>query len=459
VKYFSKLTLLGMTLFLSAGSAQAKEVWQSYTDYWDEIINKVDSLDLYGITAQVPQGIFSFKMEYNHRRAAGRYNKARQRTAIVEPITFGGDPENPLLMMDLGASGSGGGMTMQFSYGISDFLNFYFELPFQFMEVQMRPSLIQMNPLARALLNSYTPSDYPVIEQDWFDANGMTLAEYHHQAAEWFLNYLPRLGRPSMNAAGGYPQDLGPGKSYNSNGWVLADINLGFSWNYYRSKHWSGGLTGRMYFPTGGLADPNNSLTLGTGPEIDRGTGALGIGFSKGYDVRLFRYKHWIDVIVSGEFTAAYYFKSKRRYPDFPKPTADGESLLALLDPERMYFPDMSDLTGQAYAYTPGLGCDAKLALGVNFLFFTTSASLAYSYKQEPEINADIRFETMVRNLEMQLAGHYEIMRLSAGINLIPFYIPLEIHYQYEKVVGGRNVLIFDQNHWLTVKGYLPTAF
>ena len=57
----------------------------------------------------------------------------------------------------------------------------------------------------------------------------------------------------------------------------------------------------------------------------------------------------------------------------------------------------------------------------------------------------------------MQAAGHYEIMRCAAGFNLLPLYIPLQIHYQYEKNIGGRNTLIFDNNHWITIQGYIPT--
>ena len=65
----------------------------------------------------------------------------------------------------------------------------------------------------------------------------------------------------------------------------------------------------------------------------------------------------------------------------------------------------------------------------------------------------------MVQALELTLAGHYEILRVAAGINLIPFYVPLQIHYQYEKNIGGRNTLFFTDNHWITVQGYFPTMF
>ena len=161
--------------------------------------------------------------------------------------------------------------------------------------------------------------------------------------------------------------------------------------------------------------------------------------------------------MVSGEFSAGYFFKSHRRYPDFPEPTEGGNSLLDLLDPERAYFPDMSDLTGKSYEYTPGFGASAMFGISMSFLMFDGGCNIGYQYNQEPELNADWRFETMVKNLEMQAAGHYEIMRCAAGFNLLPLYIPIQIHYQYEKNIGGRNTLIFKNNHWITIQGYIPT--
>jgi hypothetical protein len=428
--------------------ARAEGFWQSYTDYWDQWFERIIDLDLYGLTAQLPQGVFAFKVEWNMRDAAGRFNAHRVRTPIIEPITFGGE-EDPLLSLDLGASGGGGGITMQFSYGITDPLDFYFELPLQRMNVQMRPKLHKADPFVVALVGGADPN--------WFNPDGTVKERYANEAAAWFVDLLPELGRPALREPGDYPVDLGPGKEYDSGGYVLGDINLGFSWNYYRSRRWSGALTGRVYLPTGGLANPNNSLTLGTGPGLDRGTGAFGFSFTKGYDVKLYQYEHWVSIVVSAEVTAGYFFKTTRRYPDFPRPTDRGNRLLDLLDPERQYFPDMSDLTGKSYDYTPGLGVAAQGGISVGFLIFDVGCSVGYQFSQEPELNADWRFETMVKSLEMQAAGHYEIMRCAAGFNLLPLYVPLQVHYQYEKNIGGRNTLIFDNNHWITIQGYIPT--
>ncbi|MBN2494177.1 MAG: hypothetical protein JXR96_06280 [Deltaproteobacteria bacterium] len=450
------------TLLVAAGlmipaPLSAQGLLDGYTAYWDDWVERLEDMDLYGLTAQLPKGVFAFKFEWNMRNAVGRYNHHRVRTDMVEPIAFGEEGQEDL-MLDLGASGGGGGITMQFSYGLTDPLDFYFELPFQYMNIQMRPKLLKLNPDYLTVINSLlSGTGYPRANPDWFDENGMTLDEFANEASAWFLGYLPRLGRPPMSTSGPYPEDKGPGKEFDSNGWMLADINLGFSWNYFRSARWSGALTGRVHLPTGNTADPNNALTMGTGPAIDQGTGSFGIGATKGYDVRIFRYKHWIDIVASAELTATYYFKSKRRYPDFPAATSDGNAILDLLDKERNYFPDMSDLTGKTYEYTPGVGVDANIGLSISCLMIDFGANLGYSYAQEPELKADWRFEQMVRNLEMQAAGHYEVLRVAAGINLFPFYVPLQIHYQYEKNIGGRYTLIFDDNHWITVQGYLPT--
>jgi hypothetical protein len=452
---------------VEATSGEDEGLWDKYTNYWDKILERVIDMDLYGGSAQLPKGIFKFKVDYNMRRAVGRFDNHRVRSDMIPPIEFG-EADNPLLGINLGASGEGGGVTMQFSYGITDALDFYFELPFQYMSVQMRPRVEYMHPDARAMINGFLPVGYPQVDPRWFGAgvyqgkdydDGVTQDRYRNEAAAWFLRFLPRLGRPSMGNPDDYPPDLGPGKSFITDGLVLSDINTGFSWNYYRDKRISAALCARVHFPTGRTADPMNSLMLATGPGLDQGTGSFGVGFTQWYDVRVFQYKHWLDIIIGVEVTMAYYFKSHRRYPDFPKPTQDGNALLDMLDAERNYFPDMSDLTGGTFEYTPGLGVDALLQIGISSLIFDVGLGIGYSYAQEPEFNADWRFETMVRNLEMAAAGHYEVLRFAAGFNLVPFYIPLSIHYQHEWNIGGRNTLIFDRNHWITVEGFLPTVF
>jgi len=117
----------------------------------------------------------------------------------------------------------------------------------------------------------------------------------------------------------------------------------------------------------------------------------------------------------------------------------------------------MSDLTGKTYEYTPGVGVSAQGGIGIGFLMFDVGCNIGYQYAQEPELDADYYFETMVRNFELQVAGHYEILRCAAGFNLMPLYIPIQVHYQYEKNIGGRNTIIFSDNHWITIQGYLPT--
>ncbi len=435
---------------VSAEAGEDEGLWDKYTNYWDKILERVMDMDLYGGSAQLPKGIFKFKVDWNMRRAVGRFDNHRVRTDMIPPIEFG-EEDNPLLGINLGASGQGGGVTMQFSYGVTDALDFYFELPFQYMDVQMRPKVERLAREYASLLG---------MDPDWFEeGSNLTKDRYMNEAAAALLRFLPQLGRPSMGDPDNYPVDLGPGKSFKTNGLVLADINTGFSFNYYRDSRFSAALCARVFFPTGRIADPNSSLMLGTGPGLDQGVGSFGMGFTQWYDVRVFRYSHWIDVIVGVELTLSYHFKSHRRYPDFPKPTDTGNTLLDLLDAERNYFPDMSDLTGGTFEYTPGLGASALLQLGISSLIFDVGLGLGYSYAQEPEFNADYRFETMVRNLEMAAAGHYEVLRFAAGFNLIPFYIPLSIHYQYEWNIGGRNTLIFDRNHWITVEGFLPTVF
>ncbi len=347
---------------------------------------------------------------------------------------------------------------MQFSYGITDMLDFYIEVPLVYVNVQVRPKLRKLDPLGAAVMNGYLPEGYRV-DPNWFDATGNTKGEYLNEASAWLLSVLPRLGRPTIGNWREYPEDLGPGAEYKSGGMILTDINMGFSWNFYRSHRWSGSFTGRVYLPTGNIADPDNSLTLGTGAKIDWGTGSFGISFTQDYDVRLLQFGYWFDMIVNFEFGASYHFKSHRRYPSFPKPTDDGNRLLDLLDPDRTYFPDLSELAGKSYGYTPGLSASALVQLGISSLMFDVGIGIGYAYFSEPEYDADWRFIQVVRSLELTLAGHTEVMQISAGVNLIPFYVPLQIHYKYQKEIGGRNSLFYSGNHWLTIQGYLPVMY
>lgn len=450
---------------LAPSTVEGSEGWlKTYTEFFDGYLDPVLDMDLYGNTAQLPRGVFSFKVEYNRRRAQSRRDDHGGQIDLVRPILLG-DKDNPMLEMDFGAEGQGGGVALQFAYGFTDRVNVYVELPFQYMDIQMRPKLRRLNALTAAFINGGLPAGYPAFDLNWLETPAdptkaaRVKEEYLNEASAWLMGYMTRLGRPPLGDPGDYREDLGPGKAFHSDGLMLADVNLGLSWNFFRNRRWSGGLIGRLIFPTGNVADPNNSVQLATGADIGRGTGSFGVGFTQAYDLRLFKHKHWFDAILAAEFKGAYYFASSRRYPDFPKPTPDAEAILDQVDPERSFLPDMSDLSGTSYVQTPGFGCDVGLSLMLSSLIFEGAVMLGYAYAQEPELEADPRFKSMVSNFEMQLAGTYNILRVAGGINLVPLYIPLRISYRWEKNIGGRNTLIFDNNHTITIKGYLPTVF
>ena len=68
---------------LLAPNAMAEGLLKTYTDFFDRIVDRVQELDIYGSTAQLPQGIFSFKWEWNNRRAAGRFTNHRVTTDMT----------------------------------------------------------------------------------------------------------------------------------------------------------------------------------------------------------------------------------------------------------------------------------------------------------------------------------------------------------------------------------------
>ena len=62
---------------VEATSGEDEGLWTKYTNYWDKILERVMDMDLYGGSAQLPKGIFKFKVDYNMRRAVGRFDHHR----------------------------------------------------------------------------------------------------------------------------------------------------------------------------------------------------------------------------------------------------------------------------------------------------------------------------------------------------------------------------------------------
>jgi hypothetical protein len=352
-------------------------------------------------------------------KAKRRYDSDRKLGPIMKPITLGDTN------LDLGLYGSGGGHTFQASYGILGNFDWYIELPFQYMNIGFHPRML--------------------------DAEGKPVPNAEYEGKRYVAEMLPALGRPV------------PGINYDAK-WAIGDINTGFSWNYFRDRRMSAALTCRMFLPTGRIADPNDSLLYGTGPELDVGRGGWAVGFTQGYDLRLFKYSFWVDIVASTEFTAAYAFAQRRKYPtNFTKPTLNATALQAMgIDPNS--FPDFTE-TGDpethkkvegTFSYRPGWSMDWTGQLQVQLALLGLGVAYGVQHSQEPEISGDRRFLSMVKGLELLGEQTTHAVQLSASVTLLPVYVPAQIAFQWRKVVDGYNAIVFDDYYQVTIKTYIP---
>ncbi len=417
-------------------SREKKGFFRWWKDYMDSELAKVSEMDLFGVTGQLPRGYFSMKWDWTTIRASQRYNDQRKLGPVMEPIRFKNNQGEDLIAIDMGLEGHGGGHTFQWSYGINDELDWYFELPFTYMNVSFYPTPL---PVGTNRAGETIYIDEGLARQfgirDPAKFSGCDMNYY----------VLPMLNRPPV--------------AVNTQArWLLGDINTGFSWNIYRDSRFSVALTPRVFLPTGHTPHPDNNLTYGTGSEIETGIGGWAAGFTQGYDVRLFKYSYWVDIVFSSEFTAAYAFTQKRPYPtnfpdmrnaENPNAPTPGE----LLDP--MMFPQLHHLSG-TFEYTPGWSVGWNFQLGVQLAMLGLSAGWGFSHTQEPELRGDRSFINMAKGLELLGAQSIEALQLGASLSLFPIYIPVDIGFSWTKVLDGYNAIVFDDYYSLVVKAYIP---
>lgn len=396
--------------------------WKRYTNWLDSIVGDVIEMDLYGTSAQLPRGFASVKYDHTRLKAHRRYNDKHEITPLLAPISLPGG-----VKLDLGLGGEGGGHLFQASYGITDRFNWYFELPYQYMHLAIRPRLLDGE------------TDKPVVNPN--DASDTDFAR--REGIRAMYKYLPLLGRPV------------PNMKYDAD-WVMSDINTGFSWNPWRTKYLSTHLTCRVFFPTGRIANPNSSLTLGTGPELDTGMGGWAAGFTNGWDLRVYKYSYWIDIGLSSEFSMAYGFKQKRKYPtNFS--TEPNKAVLAAFQDPSMYlsFPDLRHLKG-TYDYTPGFSMSWMGQLKVQIAILGLGFGYGVNHSQEPEMDGDYYFIQMAKGLQLTGQQTLQAIQVGASISLLPFYIPVDFSFNWRKVVDGYNAIIFDDYWNIIVKTYIP---
>ncbi len=400
----------------------------AYADFWDRTVEHIGTLDPFGVTGQIPRGFMYVKADLTSFKIGGRYDTKRKIIPPFPPVEFTDGDGNKLLSVDMDLQGQGGMRIFQAAYGITDKLNFYFEVPTVFMDIEFNPVVHPVDdqgnyvsPQYAGLLGVKDPKTY--------------------NAGDFLYGTLNTLGRPA------------PAMKYHGD-WLMGDINTGFSWNLYRSNCdsfpcISMALTPRVFLPTGKIPSANSSLTYATGPAVEAGIGGWAASSTQGLDIRLFKYSYWIDILLSSEFTATYGFEQTRKYPTNFVATSMGPTL------DYRKFPDLSDLKGD-FRFTPGWQLNWNAQLQIISTILTLGAAYGVKFNQDPEIKGDYEFITMVRSFELVGQGMVEALQLSALISLMPLYIPADIAFQYTKMLDGYNTIKYDDYYNIMVKFYIP---
>jgi len=415
------------------------KLWKQYTWYMDSVLEDVIELDLWGIsTPQLPKGILKFKYRTEHQKATQKYEDGKK-VNIAPSLSFPlGDQE--VFFVDLQGKTGGGrgfGHTIQMSYGISNPLDFYVELPFQAAEVRFDVD--------------YRPGPDPGF------VNGVSQAatlfnllsggpEIDLNTEEGFWRFIEALGRPRLKTR------------YKSETWDLGDIHMGFSYNYLKKKHFAAATTGRVYLPTGWQPDPNNSIELFTGAGFPAGQGAWGLSTTQGFDFRLPGSLDW--VIFNLEFTYEYRFRTRRAAPTFPKRSEIWDLVYELLASEEpdiaALFPDLSDM-GDYYWITFGHSFDGEVGLTLNpFKILPVGIKYAGGWSQKPKVeSSDPDFIHYVEAVEIVGEQAKQLLAVGTAISLIPFYIPLNITFEYRIPLWGHGAFVVEENYAVTAEAFV----
>jgi len=328
----------------------SKKFFSDYGNYFLARTKQISEMDrtMWGVsTWRVPRGVLGLNVDYTFFRFDSRYNSKGKADDLVPSMRV----PNPFEVngrysdLKLNAKGHGNEVSTKVSYGFTDSLCFFLEVPFRWEEIWLHPKFY-----------SKTPGGYQITSQD--DLWGI----------------LELLGRPK------------PETYYKTTTYDLGDIQSGVAWNYFRNEYVSLSTIGRMIFPTGRLADPNEALMYGLGPQIDEGKGAFAPGISHAVDVRMPGKARLLGFAVEVDY--AYYFQSARMYPKFLKPNSDFVRLLSRDGYYTADFQDMSGLNGE-YHVVFGSSLDSRASIFFDMRYVLFTMGYGFSWADQPLINSD----------------------------------------------------------------------
>ena len=430
------ILLITLALLVPVSTAQAKDgIWHTYKNHMDQVLEDVIEMDIWGTsTPQLPKGFWKIKYQYNHQKVNKRFGDNGEKVPFAPSLSFpdilGGDQD--VFFVDLQGKtggGKGAGHTFQMSYGITDPLDFYIELPFQYAKVQFDVQ--------------YQAGDLP----DWkFNLYKTMLMGADLRTIDGFWQFIESMGRPKLK------------EKYKTDGLDLGDIHFGLSWNYFKGEHFAAATTNRMYIPSGYQPDANNTIELFTGAGFPAGQKVFGLSTTQGFDFRLPKPFKW--VVFNAEFTWEYRFKARRHAPKFPERTPYFDLLFGLLageDPElAAIFPDLRDM-GDFYHITFGHSLDGEIGVTINpFRILPLGIKYGAGWSQEPDIQSNSpEFNSYIKDVEIVGEMEQQVLAFGTGITLIPLYIPMNIIFEYRHMLTGKGALVVEDNYVITAELFL----
>lgn len=404
-----------------------------YIEYFDRKVDEVQKLDLYGVSATIPEGVLKLRYEYNPARAREFFDRQGHRTRLLPTISLTGFPQaTDQLAIDPVVAGRGASHTFALSYGLTDRIEPFVEVPF--MEVHSSLDL-------------------------QLSKNGQALNEFDRSL---FVAYVESNGRPA------------PGGSYDGK-LNLSNISTGVSWNFHRTPTFSAAVVPRVIFPTGRQADPNNDLTFLRGPEVDRGIPAWGVQVAHQFDVRPLR---WL--VLNAELSATYRFRYSRRAPRWNALS----DCRRVQDPSRRaslgcgaavpysreydlsqteFFPDMSGLD-PTYHVTPGLSEQLSVGFTLAPIPVPVQAVYIFQHNEAPAIegsgagDSGPAFERQIQQFGLQLASTLHTVGVGVTVPLFPIYVPVRVTLSGKWTFAGANTIVLTDNYSIAFELFLPAG-
>ena len=401
--------------------------WNWWKNRFQAEMDYLDRTNYWGnSTTQLPKGLLGIKYSCNFVQGGDQWDMKGHSMGGVLPLIDGDFGSMGAIRLDPKATGGAVFHQVQVSYGITDAWDVYVKIPFMHLNVKLDP-MYESRGVASALFGNTLEDFYKTIE---------------------------KFGRPR------------PQKHYETHGVEMADIDFGVSWQYYRSKYFAGSLTGRIYAPTGRLANPDRMIYTLLGPELDAGKGGWGLGFSAAFDVRMPIPRNilkYIDIILSGEVDFQQRFPYHRRFPHFTKP--DYSSIASwgtdAVSGIKSFFPDVSEDAGRQYTVYPGSIFGLMSSVQFN-IYRALSLTVEYDYiAVMPSIVKGLHAAADQMMGSTLFAGGATEHHLQFGVAtgaLFALSIPLRLTAKYEIMFAGTNTMPLTHNWTFGIEMYLPIA-